>query len=180
VNVSIRRARPDDVDFLVELVTHEDVEPFLSARRAKSHDELAAEVARSDAEPDAFGLFVIEADGRRAGTMQFARANERSRIADLRGLAVHPSFRGAKLADTAARLFQRHLFDDLGYHRVQMEIYAFNDRALAHAERAGFIREGVRRKAYWRNGEWVDGVLYGLVVEDTTGDPPVRTASRSA
>jgi RimJ/RimL family protein N-acetyltransferase len=180
VNVSIRRARPDDVDFLVELVTHEDVEPFLSARRAKSHHELAAEVARSDAEPHAFGLFVIEADGLPAGTMQFARANERSRIADLRGLAVHPSFRGARLADTAARLFQRHLFDDLGYHRLQMEIYAFNDRALAHAERAGFIREGVRRKAYWRNGEWVDGVLYGLVVEDTAGDPPVRTASRSA
>jgi hypothetical protein len=38
----------------------------------------------------------------------------------------------------------------------------------------------VRRKAYWRNGVWVDGVLYGLVVEDTTGDPPARTASRSA
>jgi RimJ/RimL family protein N-acetyltransferase len=180
VSVSIRRARDDDVEFLVELVTHEDVEPFLSARRAKSHSELAAEVAQSDAEPDAFGLFVIEVDGERAGTMQFARANERSRIADLRGLAVHPSFRGAKVADTAAQLLQRHLFDDLGFHRVQMEIYAFNDRALAHAERAGFIREGVRRKAYWRNGDWVDGVLYGLVVEDRAGDPPGRTASRSA
>jgi RimJ/RimL family protein N-acetyltransferase len=32
--------------------------------------------------------------------------------------------------------------------------------------RAGFVREGVRRKAYWRHGEWVDGVLYGLVAED--------------
>ena len=180
MNVSIRRARADDVDFLVELVTHEDVEPFLAARRAKSHDELLAEVARSEAEPDAFGLFVIEVDGQRAGTMQFARANERSRIADLRGLAVHPSFRGAKVADTAARLFQRHLFDDLGYHRLQIEIYGFNERAMHHAERAGFTREGVRRKAYWRNDDWVDGVLYGLVVEDTTGDPPGRTASRSA
>jgi RimJ/RimL family protein N-acetyltransferase len=179
VNVTIRRARADDVEFLVRLVSHEDVEPFLSARRAKSNDELMAEVARSDAEPDAFGLFVIEVDGQPAGTMQFARANERSRIADLGGLAVHPSFRGAKVADTAARLFQRHLFDDLGYHRLQMEIYAFNNRALAHAERAGFIREGVRRSAYWRNDRWVDGVLYGLVVEDTEGDPPVRTASRS-
>jgi RimJ/RimL family protein N-acetyltransferase len=98
--------------------------------------------------------------------MGFTRTNERSRIADLGGLAVHPSHRGAKVADTAARLFQRHLFDDLGFHRVQMEIYGFNERALAHAERAGFTREGVRRKAYWRNDEWVDGVLYGLVVED--------------
>ena len=98
--------------------------------------------------------------------MRFTRANERSRIADLGGLAVHPSFRGGKVADTAARLFQRHLFDDLGFHRVQLEIYGFNERAMRHAERSGFTREGVRRKAYWRNDEWVDGVLYGLVAED--------------
>lgn len=166
MNVSIRRARIGDADFLVELVTHEDVEPFLAAGRAKGRDEILAEITRSESEPDAFGLFVIEADGERAGTMRFTRANERSRIADLGGLAVHPSFRGGKVADTAARLFQRHLFDDLGFHRVQLEIYGFNERAMRHAERAGFTREGVRRKAYWRNDEWVDGVLYGLVAED--------------
>lgn len=179
MTVTIRRARPDDADFVVELVTHEAVEPFLAASRAKDREAIAAEIARSEAEPEAFGLFVIEVDGERAGTMRFVRANERSRIADLGGLAVHPSFRGRRVADTAARLFREHLFDDLGFHRAQMEIYGFNERAMAHAERAGFTREGVRRRAYWRNGEWVDGVLYGLVVEDTTDDPPARTASRS-
>ena len=166
-DVTVRRARRDDVDFLVELVTHEDVEPFLAAVRPKTRDALLEEIERSEADPDAFGVFVIEVDGARAGTMSFRRANERSRIADLGALAVHPEFRGRKVADTAARLFQRHLFDDLGFHRVQMEIYGFNERAQAHAERAGFTREGVRRKAYWRNEEWTDGVLYGLVVEDS-------------
>jgi RimJ/RimL family protein N-acetyltransferase len=47
-----------------------------------------------------------------------------------------------------------------------MEIYGFNERAQAHAERAGWVREGTRRKAYDRHGEWVDGVLYGIVRED--------------
>jgi RimJ/RimL family protein N-acetyltransferase len=167
MTVSIRRAREDDVDFLVELVTHEDVEPFLAAVRATGRDEILAEIARSKAEPDAFGLFVIEVDGARAGTMRFVRANERSRIADLGGLAVHPDFRGAKVADEAARQFQRHLFRDLGFHRVQMEIYGFNERAMAHAERAGFRQEGIRRKAYWRNEQWVDGVLYGLLAQES-------------
>lgn len=166
MSVSIRRARPDDVDFLVELVTHEDVEPFLAAIRAKGRDEILAEIERSDDAPEAFGIFVIEVEGKRAGTMRFERANKRSRIADLGGLAVHPSFRGGKVSDTAARLFQHHLIDDLGFHRLQLEIYGFNERAMRHAERAGFVREGVRRKAYWRNDEWVDGVLYGLVAED--------------
>ena len=166
MNISIRRAHDDDAAFLAELVSHEDVEPFLAAVRAKDEDELRAEIARSEAEPDAFGVFVIEVEGRRAGTMRFERANRRSRIADLGGLAVHPDFRGGKVADTAARLFQRHLFEDLGFHRVQLEIYGYNERAMRHAERSGFVREGVRRKAYWRNEEWVDGVLYGLVLED--------------
>ena len=168
MKVAIRRARPEDVDFLVALATHEDVEPFLAAIRAKGRDEILAEIERSDREPDAFGLFVIEVDGERAGTMRFARTNQRSRIADLGGLAVHPDFRGGKISDTAARLFQRHLFDDLGFHRLQLEIYGFNERAMRHAERSGFLREGVRRKAYWRNDEWVDGVLYGLVAEDVS------------
>jgi RimJ/RimL family protein N-acetyltransferase len=170
VSVTIRRAREDDVDFLAELVTHEDVEPFLAAVRAKGRGELLDEIARSEDEPEAFGVFVIEVESERAGTMRFERGNIRSRIANLGGLAVHPDFRGSKVSDTAARLFQRHLLDDLGFHRLQLEVYGFNERALRHAERSGFVREGVRRKAYWRNDEWVDGVLYGLVAEDLAAE----------
>ena len=169
MTVSIRRATPDDVDFLVSLVTHDDVEPFLAAVRAKDRDGVLEEVERSQSEPDAFGIFVIEVEGDLAGTMHFERTNRRSRIASLGGLAVHPEHRGRRIADEAARMFQRHLLEDLGFHRLQLEIYGFNERAQRHAERAGFTREGVRRKAYWRNDEWVDGVLYGLVAEDLDG-----------
>jgi len=166
VTVTIRRAGPDDVDFLVELVTHEQVAPFLAAVRPSDRDAVAALVARSTDDPDAFGVFVIETDGERAGTVEFERVNRRSRIAGLGGLALHPSYRGRGIADEASRLFQRHLIGELGFHRLELEVYAFNERALAHAERAGFVREGVRRKAYWRHGQWVDGVLFGLVEED--------------
>ena len=166
MTVTIRRARPDDVDFLVALTTHEDVDPFLSARRATTHDEILEEVERSEREPQRFGRFVVEVDGERAGVMGFGVENERSRIAHLAGLAIDPRFRGGRVADEAARLLQHHLLFDLGYHRLQLEIYGFNERAIRHAERAGFTREGVRRKAYDRHGEWVDGVLFGLVRED--------------
>jgi RimJ/RimL family protein N-acetyltransferase len=166
VSVRIRRAQPDDLDFVVELLSHEEVEPFLAAVRVRDAEGLRAEIDRSLAEPDDFGRFLIEVDGERAGVMGFEVANRRSRIANLGGLAVHPDFRGRRLADEAARQFQRHLLVDLGYHRLQMEIYGFNERAQAHAERAGWVREGVRRKAYDRHGEWMDGVLYGIVRED--------------
>jgi RimJ/RimL family protein N-acetyltransferase len=154
------------VDFLVELTTHEDVDPYLSARRATTREEILEAIERSTADPQRFGRFIVEVDGDRAGVMGFRVENERSRIASLGGLAIHPDHRGQHLADEAARLLQRHLLFDLGYHRLQLEIYGFNERAIRHAERAGFTREGVRRKAYWRHDEWVDGVMYGLIRED--------------
>ncbi len=166
MSVTIRRATPADVDFLVELTGHEDVDPFLSARRATTRAELLEEIERSEREPEDFGRFIVELDGTRAGVMGFSVGNKRSRVARLGGLAIHPDFRGRRVSDEAARLLQRHLMGDLGYHRLELEIYGFNERAMRHAERAGFVREGVKRKAYWRHGEWVDGVLYGLIPDD--------------
>jgi RimJ/RimL family protein N-acetyltransferase len=166
----LRRAVAGDLDFLVELMGHEEVEPYLAVIRPRDREGLAAEIARSQTEPQEYGRFLIEVEEggqwRRAGVMGFQVANRRSRIADLGSLAVHPDFRGRRISDRAARIFQRHLLLDLGYHRLQLEIYGFNERALRHAERAGFVREGVRRKAYDRHGEWADGVLFGLVRED--------------
>jgi RimJ/RimL family protein N-acetyltransferase len=111
-------------------------------------------------------VLVVELDGEPAGTVTWERVNQRSRIASVGGLAIAPRLRGRGVGVDAARALQRHLIRDIGFHRIQMEVYGFNQRSLRHAERAGWVREGVRRKAYWRDGEWVDGVLFGLVAED--------------
>ncbi|HEX2496294.1 MAG TPA: GNAT family protein [Gaiellaceae bacterium] len=166
----LRRATGDDVDFVVELLNEEDTAPFLAASRPRDRAGVIEDVKASTEEPGDSGLFVIEVPGddgwARAGMLEFSLENRRSRIARLSGLAIHPDFRGRRLSDEAARLFQRHLIFDLGFHRLQLECYGFNERAIRHAERSGFVREGVKRKAYLRHGEWVDGVMFGLVRED--------------
>jgi len=162
----LRRARAADVDFLVALATHADVEPFLAAVSARDREELAADVARSEAEPSHYGRFVVEVAGEAAGAHAFEVSNRRSQIANLFGVMFHPDFRGRGIADSATLLLVRHLVFELGYHRVQLECYGFNERAMRHFERVGFVREGVKRRAYWRRDEWVDGVFYGLTRED--------------
>ena len=168
--IRVRRATGNDVDFMLGVFTHDDVRPYLAAGAAFDRDALVAELARQEGDPDAVGRFVIEVgDGgewRSAGTMGFKRVNERSRIAHLERLAVHPDFRGRHLADTAAHLFQRHLIFDLGFHRLQMEIYDYNERARRHAKRVGWIEEGVKRNAYRSGDGWVDGVMYSILRED--------------
>lgn len=164
--ITLRRATSDDVDWLVDLLNGDDTEPFLGGGRAFDHEGIAAEVERSEREPRTFGRLIVEVDGERAGVMGFAERNERHRIAHLGGLAIHPDFRGRRVADAAARLLQRYLFDELGFHRLELACYAFNERAIRHSERAGFVREGVQRRAYFRHGEWQDTVLFSLLRED--------------
>jgi RimJ/RimL family protein N-acetyltransferase len=162
----LRRAEVADADFLAELYADEDVRPFLAAAGSYDREAILERIARSEREPDAGGLVVVEVDGERAGAMAWERVNERSRIANLSGVAIHPGFRGRRLADDAARQLQRELILGRGFHRLQLEIYGFNERAQRHAERSGFVREGVKRKAYRHGDGWVDGVLYGVVAED--------------
>jgi RimJ/RimL family protein N-acetyltransferase len=166
VTVSLRRARPDDADFLFGLVTDDDTRPFLGGRAGESRDAILEEIARSTREPDAFGWFVVEVDGAPAGSVAFHRVNERNRIAEAGRFAIAPEFRGRGIGLEAARQFQRLLLVELGFHRVELQIYGFNERALAHAERCGYVREGVKRKAYQKHGEWQDAVLFSLLRDE--------------
>jgi RimJ/RimL family protein N-acetyltransferase len=167
--VTLRRASPADADWLVELLTGEETEPFLGGGRAFDRNGILAEIERSEREPSRFGRFIIEVDGERAGVCGFEERSETHRIAHLGGLAVHPEFRGRRVADEAARVFQRYLIFDLGFHRLELACYGFNERAIRHSERVGFVREGVKRRAYMRHGEWQDAVLFALLREDLEG-----------
>ena len=166
MSVTLRRATRADVPFIAALVAHDDVAPFLAAVRASSEEDVADEVARAEREPEAYGVMVVELDAEPAGTVTWERVNCRSRIASVSGFAIDARLRGRGVGVEAARVLQHHLIRERGFHRLQMEVYGFNQRALRHAERAGWTREGIRRKAYRRNDEWVDGILFGLVEED--------------
>jgi RimJ/RimL family protein N-acetyltransferase len=157
VSVTIRPAAEADLDFLVELYPHEEVRPILASGRSYDREWIAGSLDR---------IVVAELDGQPAGAFAWELRSERNGIVHVGGVAVHPRFRGRRLADDAARLLQRHLLVERAFHRIELEIYGFNERAQRHVERAGFVREGVKRKAYRHGDEWVDGVLYGLVAED--------------
>ena len=63
----------------------------------------------------------------------------------------------------ATRLVLGHAFEELGLHRVSLEVFAFNPRAQRAYEKVGFVTEGVRRDALRFDGEWVDSVLMSVL-----------------
>jgi RimJ/RimL family protein N-acetyltransferase len=152
----LRPALPTDLPRLVALARAPEVAGTLSTTAA---DGLAEALVADDAGE----LLVIEVDGEFAGGVRWVRVNRRSRIADVQTLMVDPAFRGRGIATEAVRELCSRLLREHGFHRVEAEVYGFNTGAQAVFERAGFTFEGRRRSAYDRNGEWQDGVRYGLL-----------------
>ncbi len=79
-------------------------------------------------------------------------------------LARHAQGRG--LMTRALRLAIRWAFEDAGLPRLQALIRPSNDRSIAVAERVGFRREGLLRRALDDRGTARDVLAYGLLPED--------------
>jgi RimJ/RimL family protein N-acetyltransferase len=170
--LSLRQAGADDVAYLAALAADPQVEPFLSFAAA-DQDRLLALLAAPGPAPGSSGLLVIEAlDGRPLGGLALTVVNARSRICDISRVMVAPDSRRSGVALTAIWLACRHALHDHGMHRMQAECYGDNPAAHRLFERAGFTREGTRRRAYRRRGGWLDGVLFGLLAEELPPEAP--------
>lgn len=159
-SITLRAARPEDEPALVALARHPDVEPSLAPGTAERL------TGGGDDE-----LLVVEAAGALAGAVRLAVLSPRSRIGGVRSLMVDPAARGCGVGAGALATLCEHAFGPRGLHRLEADVYAFNTPALRAFERAGFTREGLRRRAYERHGAWQDGVLLGRLADD----PPARS-----
>lgn len=113
--------------------------------------------------------FVVEVDGVVIGLIQQWEEHEpQYRHAGI-DISLHPDWHGKGLGTDAVRTLARHLFEDLGHHRVTIDPAAHNERAIASYRKVGFKPVGIMRN-YERapDGTWHDGLLMDLLPEDLT------------
>ncbi|MGA2529571.1 MAG: GNAT family protein [Acidimicrobiales bacterium] len=93
------------------------------------------------------------------------------------GISLRPAFRGRGLAVDTVRVLCEYGFTVRGLHRLAIETLSDNEAMFRTAEHAGFVREGVLRKAAWVTGEFVDEVLFGMLVDEWPGRDAIRETS---
>lgn len=64
------------------------------------------------------------------------------------------------------RTLLRFVFLELNLHRVELEVYDFNPRAMRCYEKAGFRLEGTRRQVLYRDGRYHDIHQMGILQEE--------------
>lgn len=70
---------------------------------------------------------------------------------------------GKSYASEALKSVLKWLFYEQNIHRITLETYATNKRALKFFEKMGFKKEGVLRGAHYADGKYFDIISYGLL-----------------
>ena len=159
--VVLRPLRPDDTEELAAMFA------LPSIADAWPGDNLARLGSRLEGD-DVVGL-VVEHEGRVIGFIQYYEEDDPSyRHAGI-DVALHPDWCGQGLGTDAVRTLARHLFDDLGHHRLVIDPRATNRRAIASYRKVGFRDVGImRRYEQGNDGTWHDGLLMDLLGDELT------------
>jgi RimJ/RimL family protein N-acetyltransferase len=74
--------------------------------------------------------------------------------------------RGRGLGLEAVRQLLAYGFDDLNLHRIALQVFATNTRAITTYERAGFRREGTLKDAVFLDGQFVDVLSMAILARE--------------
>ncbi len=66
----------------------------------------------------------------------------------------------------AMDLLLRHGFNTLNLNRIGLVVYANNPRAIRSYEKVGFLVEGRKRQAIYKDGQYIDEILMSVIRED--------------
>lgn len=139
---------------------------LLDARAAqpKSEAQLLAWMEEQQKSPDAFLLAIRgNGDGELLGYVELDGILWPHQTGWLTIAIGDPAHWNQGYGYEAAQLALRFAFHELNLRRMQLTVFAYNERAIGLYEKLGFRREGVFREFLQRDGQRHDMILYGLL-----------------
>src|SRR5215831_10220392 len=177
-HVRLRGLRPSDAPALHGLLTAPEVARFVSTPPASV---------------DAFERFIVKANRQRSGkyicyavTLKGSdtaiglfqiRETEPNFQAAEWGFALGSAFWGTGIFVESAQLILQFVFLTLGVHRLEARAAVRNGRGGRALQKMGAVQEGVLRKSFKCNGEYLDQVLYAIVKDDWSASLQMGAAS---
>lgn len=70
----------------------------------------------------------------------------------------------------AMRLLLTHCFKTLNLNRVALDVYETNLRAIRSYEKVGFVHEGRKRQAMYKEGKYIDILIMSILREEWKED----------
>ena len=171
--VTLRELRASDAPSLFALLTTEEVSRFISpppstvdgfakfiawTLRQRSVGTYACFAVTLDATDTAIGIFQLRQLEPGFGTAEW-------------GFAIGSAYWGTGVFQEGADLLIRFAFDTVGVHRLEARAAVRNGRGNGALRKMGAVQEGLLRKSFLKNGEYLDQALWTILADDRQAQP---------
>jgi RimJ/RimL family protein N-acetyltransferase len=166
--VTLRELRASDAPSLFALLTTEEVSRFISpppstvdgfekfiawTLRQRSVGAYACFAVTIDATDTAIGIFQLRQLEPGFGTAEW-------------GFAMGSAYWGTGVFEEGAQLLVTFAFETVGVHRLEARAAVRNGRGNGALRKMGAVQEGVLRKSFQKDGEYLDQALWTILDED--------------
>ncbi|EAA9756084.1 N-acetyltransferase, partial [Salmonella enterica] len=111
-------------------------------------------------------LIALQENDQVIGDIALMDMHTKNRSAHIRIAIDNTEHQGKGYGSEALLLMLDYGFGICNLHRIELEVYAFNPRAIRTYEKLGFQREGVRRDALFYNHLYHDAIQMSILEEE--------------
>ena len=166
--VTLRPLRLSDAASLLAMLSTEEVSRFISPppTTVEGFERFIAWTHRECAAGNYFCFAVVPHGMNTAvGIFQVRQLEPGFATAEW-GFAIGSEFWGSGLFLDGAQMVVDFTFDVVGAHRLEARAAVANGRGNGALRKIGAVQEGVLRKSFLRNGEYLDQTLWTILNDD--------------
>lgn len=173
-NLRLRAAERADLPMFVRWISDPEVTEHLLMRLPMSFAEEEIWFEKMIQRPAAEHVYVIEiklnvdpetfeTEWMPVGTTSFQAIQPIDLNAEIGIMLGEKTFWNRGYGTETMKLMLRHGFNTLNLHRIWLQVYPANNRAIRSYEKAGFIQEGSFREGHYHHGVYSDVLIMSIL-----------------
>jgi RimJ/RimL family protein N-acetyltransferase len=142
-----------------------EVTKYLESRfYPNSLESLREYVSKRAADRNSFFLAIcLQGEDRHIGNIKVGPIDSNHRFADIGIVVGEKDFWGKGYGSEAIGIVVQYAFEVLNLHKLNAGCYEAQVGSMKAFQKNGFEIEAIRKKHYFCNGSYMDGVLLGLI-----------------
>jgi RimJ/RimL family protein N-acetyltransferase len=164
--VRLRAHRRDDLPTYVKWIGDPEVASYLSFYRPVALEEEERWFQGIVSEQDSNHFAIETVNEQLIGVCGLHSQHNRFRSSELGIFIGDKVFWGKGYGSEAVHLLLHFGFGSLNLHRIYLHVLANNPRAIRCYEKCGFQHEGCERHAAFKNGEYIDVLVMGILEDE--------------
>ncbi|MEQ8154176.1 MAG: GNAT family protein [Clostridiaceae bacterium] len=163
--VYLRLIRREDMNIVYNICNEDEVRlydgGYLELPPLKDIVKNFDEIMRIDRK----GLSIVNEKGVVIGYISYKELSNTFKVYDI-GITISSRFWGRGYGKDSIKILIKYLFEEESAHRIELEVVAYNERAVNCYKACGFVEEGRKREKYFFKGKYYDTLIMSILKQE--------------